>query len=91
MSNAYDVLGVPVAADRGEIRAAYIDLAKRLHPDRNTGSVQAEQRLRDVNQAYALLKDPEKRSTYDQLLLQSQGRARSSASVRRLSWRQALR
>jgi curved DNA-binding protein CbpA len=76
MSNAYDVLGVPVAADRGEIRAAYIDLAKRLHPDRNTGSVQAEQRLRDVNQAYALLKDPEKRSTYDQLLQQSRGRAR---------------
>jgi DnaJ-domain-containing protein 1 len=76
MSNAYDVLGVPIGADRGEIRAAYIDLAKRLHPDRNTGSVQAEQRLRDINQAYALLKDPEKRSTYDQLLQQSRGRAR---------------
>ena len=64
MSDAYTVLGVPVAADRGEIRAAYIDLAKRLHPDRNTGSMQAEQRLRDVNEAYALLKDPERRSTY---------------------------
>jgi curved DNA-binding protein CbpA len=76
MSNAYTVLGVPVAADRGEIRAAYIDLARRLHPDRNAGSVQAVQRLRDVNQAYALLKDPERRSTYDQLLQQSQERAR---------------
>ena len=76
MSDAYTVLGVPVAADRGEIRAAYIDLAKRLHPDRNTGSMQAEQRLRDVNEAYALLKDPERRSTYDQLLQQSRGRAR---------------
>lgn len=74
MSNAYDVLGVPAGANRGEIRAAYIDLAKRLHPDRNAGSVEAEQRLRNVNEAYALLKDPEKRSAYDQLLQQSRGR-----------------
>lgn len=73
MVNAYDVLGVATGTDRGEIRAAYIKLAKQLHPDRNTGSAYAEQRLREVNQAYELLKDPERRSAYDQLLQQSRG------------------
>jgi curved DNA-binding protein CbpA len=74
MISAYDVLGVGARSDRGEIRAAYVNLAKQLHPDRNAGSVQAEQRLREVNQAYELLKDPKRRSAYDQLLQQSRGR-----------------
>jgi curved DNA-binding protein CbpA len=75
MVNAYDVLGVAAGADRGEIRAAYVNLAKQLHPDRNTGSLNAEQRLREVNQAYELLKDPERRSAHDQLLQQRRGQA----------------
>jgi curved DNA-binding protein CbpA len=74
MISAYDVLGVGARSDRGEIRAAYVNLAKQLHPDRNADSVQAEQRLREVNQAYELLKDPERRSAYDQLLQQSRSR-----------------
>src|SRR5262245_56417756 len=75
MVNAYDVLGVADGADRSEVRAAYVNLAKQLHPDRNSGSGDAEQRLREVNQAYELLKDPERRSAYDQLLQQSRGQA----------------
>jgi curved DNA-binding protein CbpA len=74
MISAYDVLGVGARSDRGEIRAAYVNLAKQLHPDRNAGSLLAEQRLREVNQAYELLKDAERRSAYDQLLQQSRGR-----------------
>ena len=75
MVNAYDVLGVAAGADRGEIRAAYVNLAKQLHPDRNAGSAHAEQTLREVNQAYELLKDPARRSAYDQLLQQTRGQA----------------
>ena len=68
MLNAYDVLGVAAGADREEIRAAYVDLAKQLHPDRNAGSEQAKQRFQEVNQAYELLKDPKRRLAYDRLL-----------------------
>jgi len=73
MVSAYDVLGVASGSDRAEIRAAYVNLAKQLHPDQNAGSLQAEQHLREVNQAYELLKDPERRAIYDQLLQQSRG------------------
>ena len=75
MVTAYEVLGVAAGADRVEIRGAYVNLAKQLHPDRNADSMQAEQRLRDVNQAYEQLKDPERRLAYDQLLQQSRGQA----------------
>src|SRR5262245_46884859 len=75
MVNAYDVLGVGADAGRGEIRTAYVNLAKRLHPDSNAGSDNNEQQLREINQAYELLKDPERRSQYDQMLQQSQGQA----------------
>ena len=75
MVNAYDVLGVAIGADRGEIRAAYVNLAKLLHPDRNAGGLHAGQKLREVNQAYEVLKDPERRSAYDQLLQQTRGQA----------------
>ena len=75
MVNAYDVLGVATGADRSEVRAAYVSLVKQLHPDRNAGSADAEQQLREVNQAYELLKDPARRSAYDQLLQQTRGQA----------------
>jgi hypothetical protein len=84
MVNAYDVLGVATGADRSEVRAAYVNLAKQLHPDRIGGSPDAEQQLREVNQAYELLKDPARRSTYDQLLQRTQGqlsRRRKHAAV----------
>jgi hypothetical protein len=68
MLNAYDVLGLAAGADRDEVRAAYVDLAKQLHPDRNAGSEQAKQRFQEVNQAYELLKDPRRRAAYDRLL-----------------------
>src|SRR5262245_21596910 len=68
MLNAYDVLGVGAGADREQIRAAYVDLAKKLHPDRNAGSEHAKQGFQEVNRAYELLKDAKTRAAYDQLL-----------------------
>jgi curved DNA-binding protein CbpA len=84
MHSAYDVLGVAASADRETIRTAYLNLAKEFHPDRNPDDPQAKQRFQQINQAYELLKDAEKRSAYDQVL------AFIRADVRRRRWRAAV-
>ena len=61
----YDTLGVSRDADDGEIKKAYRKLAMKHHPDRNPGDVVAEQSFKDVNEAYEVLKDGEKRAAYD--------------------------
>jgi hypothetical protein len=76
MLNAYDVLGVVAGANRDEIRAAYVSLAKQLHPDRNVGSERAKLQFQKVNQAYELLKDTNRRSAYDRHLGLMQGEIR---------------
>lgn len=61
----YDVLGVQKGAGEDEIKKAYRTLAKKYHPDVNPGDKEAEVKFKEVNEAYAVLSDSEKRSKYD--------------------------
>lgn len=62
----YTVLGVPRGADDKAIKAAYRKLARKHHPDVNKDDGTAGERFKEINEAYEVLKDPEKRSRYDQ-------------------------
>lgn len=63
----YQVLGVPRDATAADIKRAYRKLARRHHPDVNTGDAAAEQRFKAVNEAYEVLGDPATRRRYDEL------------------------
>ncbi|KAK9156999.1 hypothetical protein Scep_003573 [Stephania cephalantha] len=63
----YDVLGVSKNANASEIKKAYYALAKKLHPDTNKDDAEAERKFQEVQKAYEVLKDEEKRSLYDQV------------------------
>jgi len=76
MKDPYRVLNVPRNADPALIKQSYRKLAKILHPDRNPGNPQAEQRFREVSEAYDLLSDRAKRARYDRGEIDAQGRPR---------------
>ena len=61
----YELLGIQRGADDAAIKAAYRRLAKECHPDRHQGCPQQEARFKAVNEAYDVLKDPQKRAAYD--------------------------
>lgn len=63
----YELLGVKKTASEAEIKKAYRELAKKFHPDKNKGNKEAENRFKEISEAYAVLSDAEKRSQYDRL------------------------
>jgi molecular chaperone DnaJ len=65
MADYYEVLGVARTASDDDIKKAYRKLAMTYHPDRNNGSKEAEERFKEITEAYDVLRDPQKRSAFD--------------------------
>ena len=61
----YETLGVSRTVDEKSLKAAFRKLAMNYHPDRNPGSAEAELRFKEINEAYEVLRDPQKRAAYD--------------------------
>ncbi|GEO85358.1 MULTISPECIES: molecular chaperone DnaJ [Alphaproteobacteria] len=61
----YETLGVTKTADEKELKSAFRKLAMKFHPDKNPGDAEAEKKFKELNEAYEMLKDPQKRAAYD--------------------------
>ena len=62
----YEVLGVSKGASEDEIKKAYRQSAKKYHPDLHPGDKECEEKFKEVNEAYEVLSDPQKKARYDQ-------------------------
>ena len=76
----YELLGVPRKASVKDIRAAYRKLARKYHPDLNPGDKTAEEKFKQIQEAYEVLSDTKKRQTYDQFGFNVPGSGRHAAS-----------
>ncbi len=77
--NYYDILGVPKDVASEEIKKVFRRLARQYHPDLNPGDKEAEEKFKDIGEAYEILGDPSKRSQYDQFSLYWQQKSRGKA------------
>ncbi len=77
----YAVLGVPRTASQADIKKAFRKAARQYHPDTNKGDVEAEQKFKAVNEANAVLSDPDKRTLYDRLGKDWEAYARAGATA----------
>ena len=82
----YKILGVTKTATEGEIKSAYRKLAKQYHPDKNPGDKKAEEKFKEINEAYEVLGDVDKRSKYDQLGTQYQRYRQYGGDPRGFDW-----
>ena len=62
----YEILGCERTASEAELKSAYRKLAVKWHPDKNQGDKLAEEKFKEISEAYLVLKDPDKRAQYDQ-------------------------
>lgn len=84
----YKTLGITKNADSSEIKKAYRKLARKYHPDMNPGDKAAEETFKEVNEAYEVLSDPDKRKKYDQFGAQWQQYSRSGGRPEDFDWSQ---
>lgn len=78
----YATLAVAFDAGAAEVRLAYRRAAQRHHPDRGGDSLQAQERMARINEAYAVLSHPQRRASYDQWLLARHARQQADAAAR---------
>ena len=74
MRNPYDILGVPRSAGEAEIKKAFRKLAKQYHPDRNKDDPKAKDRFAELNAAYEILGDADKRAQFDRGEIDGEGK-----------------
>jgi curved DNA-binding protein len=82
----YQMLGVARNADEKEIKRSFRKLAQQYHPDRNPGNAEAERKFKEINEAYTVLSDADKRSKYDRFGSQWDQYTRSGGRPEDFNW-----
>src|SRR5260370_38945564 len=85
----YKTLGVPRNASEADIKSAYRKLARKHHPDVNPNNKDAEVKFKEINEAYQVISDPEKRKKYDELGADSERGASQAEMLRRYARQQS--